>query len=89
MHNIFYFKNGYEIDFVLVSGNTVVELIQVSADISSPRTFNREINALIRGSNELHCNNLTLITLNKDEEYNSEKNNISITSIINWLLNFE
>lgn len=89
LHNIFYFKNGYEIDFVLVSGNTVVELIQVSADISSPKTFNREINALIRGSNELHCNNLTLITLNKDEEYNSEKNNISITSIINWLLNFE
>lgn len=88
LHDVFYFKNGYEIDFVLVSGNTIVELIQVSADISSPRTFNREVNALVRASSELGCNQLTLITLNEEQVYNSDTKTINITSIMHWLLNF-
>lgn len=88
LHDVFYFKNGYEIDFVLVSGNTIVELIQVSADISSPRTFNREVNALVRASSELGCNQLTLITLNEDREYISEYSSVNIISIINWLIEF-
>ncbi len=89
LQNIFYFKNGYEIDFVLVSGNTIVELIQVSADISSPRTYNREVNALVRASNELGCKQLTLITLNEKQVYNSDTKTINIISIMNWLLNFQ
>ncbi len=88
LNNVFYFKNGYEIDFVLVSGNIIVELIQVSADISSPRTFNREVNALVRASSELGCNQLTLITLNEDREYISEYSSVNIISIINWLIEF-
>lgn len=88
LNDIYYFKNGYEIDFVLVNGNKVVELIQVSTDISSPKTFNREINGLIRASTELGCTKLTLITLNEDREYNSEQSSVNIISIINWLIEF-
>ena len=85
LNDVYYYKNGYEVDFVLVSDNKVVELIQVSVDISAQKTFNRETNALFRGSKALHCNNLTLITLNENRKYTSDNQTINIVSILNWL----
>jgi predicted AAA+ superfamily ATPase len=82
---VYYYKNGYEIDFVLVSDNKVVELIQVSADISAQTTFTREINALFRAASKLRCNNLTLITLNDDRIYTVDNQIIHIVSILKWL----
>jgi len=85
LNDVYYYKNGYEVDFVLVSDNKVVELIQVSIDISAQKTFNREINALIRASEELHCSNLTLITLNENRTYTLNNLTINIVSVLNWL----
>ena len=85
LNDVYYFKNGYEVDFVLVSDNKVVELIQVSVDISAQKTFNREVNALIRASEELRCNRLTLITLNEDRTYITDNQTINIVSVLNWL----
>ena len=85
LNDVYYYKNSYEIDFVLVSGNKVVELIQVAADISAPKTFNRETNALLRAAEELHCYNLTLITLNENRVYPAEKQVINIISVLKWL----
>ena len=85
LNNVYYYKNSYEIDFVLVSGNKVVELIQVAADISAPKTFNREANALLRAAEELHCNNLTLITLNDNKIYTANNQTINIVSVLKWL----
>ena len=85
LNDVYYYKNGYEVDFVLVSDNKVVELIQVSVDISAQKTFNREVNALFRAGAELRCNNLTLITLNEDRTYKVDNQNINIVSVLNWL----
>ena len=85
LNDVYYYKKSYEIDFVLASGNKVVELIQVAADISAQKTFNRETNALLRAAKELHCDNLTLITLNEDRTYTTENKTINIISILNWL----
>jgi len=85
LNDVYYHKNGYEIDFVLVANNKVVELIQVSVDISSQKTFNREVNALFRAAKELRCNNLTLITLNEDRTYTVDSQSINIVSILKWL----
>jgi len=85
LNDVYYFKNGYEIDFVLVSDNKVVELIQVSVDISAQKTFNRETNALFRAADELRCNNLTLITLNENRIYTIDNQTINIISILKWL----
>lgn len=84
-NDIYYYKNGYEIDFVLCNNNKVVELIQVSTDISVVKTFNRETNALLRASESLQCNNLTLITLNENRMLNINGKSINIISIIDWL----
>jgi predicted AAA+ superfamily ATPase len=85
LNDIYYYKNGYEIDFVLVADNKIVELIQVSADISAQKTFNRETNALFRAAMELQCNNLTLITPNEDRTYSANNQTINVVSILKWL----
>ena len=85
LNDVYYYKNGFEIDFVLVSDNRVVELIQVSADISAQRTFNRETNALFRAAIEFNCNKLTLITLNENREHSGVDRTVNIVSILKWL----
>jgi len=85
LNDVYYYKNGYEVDFVLASDNKVVELIQVSVDISAQKTFNREVNALFRAGTELRCNNLTLITLNENRTYVVDNQTINIVSVLNWL----
>ena len=85
LNDVYYYKNNHEVDFVLASENKVVELIQVSVDISAQKTFNREVNALLRASEELRCNNLTLITLSEDRTYTADNQTINIVSILNWL----
>jgi predicted AAA+ superfamily ATPase len=85
LNDVYYHKNGYEIDFVLCNDNSVVELIQVSVDISATKTFNRETNALLRASGELRCNNLTLITLNENKTLTIDNKTINVISIFDWL----
>ena len=85
LNDVYYYKNSYEIDFVLCNDNSIVELIQVSADISAQKTFNRETNALFRAATELRCNNLTLITLNENRTYIVDNQTINIVSILKWL----
>lgn len=85
-YDIFYYREQYEIDFVVCEGNKVRELIQVSADISSTRTYNRETTALCKASTGLRCEKLTLITLNENRVVEVEGHTIKIIPIIDWLL---
>ena len=85
LNDVYYYKNGCEVDFVLHNDNTVVELIQVSADVSATKTFKREVNALLRAAEALRCSNLTLITLNDSGTFSADGKTINITSIIDWL----
>ncbi|MDR1879490.1 MAG: ATP-binding protein [Tannerellaceae bacterium] len=87
--DIFYYREQYEIDFVICDGNRVKELIQVSADISSAKTYNREVTALYKAAGELSCENLTLITMNENRTVSNEKHTIKIRPIIDWLLQEE
>lgn len=85
-YDIFYYREQYEIDFIVCEGNKVRELIQVSVDISSTKTYNRETTALCKASASLKCENLTLITLNEDRIVEIEGHTIKIIPIIDWLL---
>lgn len=64
---LFYYRsrNDKEIDFVTRTGNKVEQLIQVCYDLSSPKTVNREIDALIDCAEEFHCDNLIIVTYNE------------------------
>jgi hypothetical protein len=61
--SLFYWKspqNG-EVDFVIKDGLHISRLIQVCSDISNPKTLKREMRALIKASQELHCDDLLLL----------------------------
>lgn len=85
---LFYYHTatGKEVDFVTKKGTSVGELIQVSYDITRPKTRQREMDALVTASEELKCNNLTLITWDSDETTIYKGKDIRIVSAKNWFL---
>jgi predicted AAA+ superfamily ATPase len=84
-NDVFFYKNGYEIDFVLAEDGKVKELIEVSADISAVKTFNRETAALLKGANLFKCNKLTLITMDENRTYSAANKEINIVSVLEWM----
>ena len=73
-----------ECDFVVCEGNTVVQAIQVSYDISSPKTRSREIAGLLLANRLTKCTNLLLLT---DHEFADEEHNglhIAIRPVYAW-----
>lgn len=61
---LFYYRtrNDKEIDFVIRKGTKVEQLIQVCYDMTSEKTRKRELDALVEAAEELHCDNLLVIT---------------------------
>lgn len=76
---LFYYRtrNDKEIDFVTRKGSKVEQLIQVCYDISSDKTRKRELDALVEATEELHCDNLLVITNSQDEKIEWKDNQIS------------
>lgn len=73
-----------ECDFVVCEGDTVVQAIQVSYDISSPKTRSREIAGLLLANRLTKCTNLLLLT---DHEFADEEHNglhIAIRPVYAW-----
>lgn len=86
--SLFYYrtKADREIDFVTKEGSRVSELIQVSYDISAPKTRERELRALYDASAELRCDKLTLVTWDTDEQAEYREKPITIVSARKWFL---
>lgn len=84
--DVFYYKEkSFECDFVVADGVRILELIQVSYDISSQKTRRREINGLIKTAKTLHCSNLTLITFSSSEEIETYGFKIKVIGASDWL----
>ena len=86
---LFYYRTSgdKEIDFVTRKGRTVTSLIQVSYDVSGPKSRKRELDALVKASGELRCDNLLLITWDRDESISVNGKTIRVVSAKNWFLN--
>lgn len=85
--DVFYYRDqSFEIDFVIAQNGVVKQLIQVSYDISSPKTLRRELNALIKGSRKFSCHDLLLINMTLDEEQHIGDETIRIVPAVKWLL---
>ena len=85
---IYYWKNFQqeEIDFVIKEGLKIKQLIQVCYDLSDEKTKQRELKALLKGSKELKCNNLLIITNNYEGEEKVEGRIIKHLPLWRWLL---
>ena len=84
--DVFYHKDGYEIDFVVVDKTKILELIQVTYKMDTAKTRNRELGGLAKGYAQFKCDKLTLISLNErgEEEYGGVK--IKKVTVVDWLL---
>ena len=86
---LFYYRtrNDKEIDFVTRKGTKVEQLIQVCYDMTSEKTRKRELDALVEAAEELHCDNLLIITNSSDGKFKWKDMKyefaIHVTSIIN------
>ena len=86
-YDIYYHKtDSYEVDFVVCHRATVIELVQVSYDISSEKTLNRETSALVKAGISLKCDKLTLVTAYEERELEVEGHNINVSAAYKWLL---
>lgn len=73
-----------ECDFVVCDGNKVLQCIQVSYDISSPKTLKREINGLLLAQKLTKCNNMLLLTDHESGELEKNGICISIKPVYEW-----
>jgi len=84
-----YFKDNFEVDFVLKQGTRIKQLIQVCYDIEDFSTREREIKGLLKASKELKCKNLLCITWDYEGVEAIERKKIKFLPLWKWLLNFK
>ena len=79
-------RTGAETDFVIRRGNTVMEAIQVSWDISDPKTYSRETRGLATCAKELKAKKATILTNAPRGSVKLNGVNIEIKPLIDWLM---
>ena len=87
--DVYYYKpttRSKEVDFVVCNRNRPVELIQVAYDIEKEKALNRETSAMLKASQDLKCNNLTLVAFSPTRDVEVDGAKIHIVSAIDWLL---
>lgn len=83
---VFYYKEkSFEVDFLVAKNGMVQELIQVSYQITSEKTRQREINGLVQGAKKFNCRKLTLITFNTEEVVEKDNETIHVVPATQWL----
>jgi len=85
---IYYWKDYQqkEVDFVIKDGKSIALLIQVT-NISSKREIGeRELDSLLRASEELRCNNLLVITYDYEDEEKISGKTIRFVPLWKWLI---
>ena len=87
--NIFYYKtkNNLEVDFLVYNEINRSQLIQVSWSIADPKTKEREVNALIKASQETTIVNCWILTHSETETIQANQLTIRVIPIYQWLLN--
>lgn len=89
--SLLYWKSpqNEEVDFVVKEGLQISRLIQVCSDISNPKTLKREMRALMKASQELHCDELLLLNDSVDRtemfRWQDAERQIRLMPLWQWL----
>jgi uncharacterized protein len=86
--DIFYYKNGQEVDFVYMSKGKP-NLINVSHDIDDSETYQREVNGLFAAMKQLKLKESLLITDYQEKNEIIEDTLIHIVPLWKWLVKNE
>ena len=86
-YEIFFYKDRRrEIDFVCVRGGRVVKLVQVSYEMSSEKTRERELSALFDMGRAFKCSDLLVVTDHDSEMVERDGLKVRVVDIVTWLL---
>ncbi len=84
-NDIYYLgERSGECDFIVCHENRVLQAIQVSYDISNPKTKNREITGLELAKSRTGCTNLLLLTDHEYEDINKNGVIIKVRPFYEW-----
>ena len=88
---IYYFKTsqGYEVDFLIKQNENITHLIQVSYQLSEPKTKKRELRSLVKAADELKYSKdlkLQLLTMDATSHEIIDGKSIEIINVLEWLL---
>ncbi|MGA1820001.1 MAG: ATP-binding protein [Thermoplasmatota archaeon] len=78
--------SGKEVDFVMKMGGRVISLIQACYDPKSENAGQREVQALLKASEELNCSDLRMITWDSEEVMEIEGKRIEVLPIWRYLI---
>lgn len=85
---LFYYqtRSGNEVDFLVRQGARNVELIQVTQNMESLKTRDREIRSLAQAARELNVKRLTIITMEAEDRIRQADCEINVVPCWKWLL---
>ncbi|MBI5193901.1 MAG: ATP-binding protein [Nitrospirae bacterium] len=83
--NIYYVKGRYEVDFYYISGGEE-HLLNVSYDLESPATREREIRGLTEAMKKFSIKEGSIVTAENKETIKNEDGTIHIVPLWEWLL---
>jgi len=78
--------SGKETDFVIRTGITTSELIQVTLETTSPKTLKREMSGILAAARDLSCSQLTVLTGNETWEKSDDGLTVRALPVWKWLL---
>ncbi|MGB9741497.1 MAG: ATP-binding protein [Candidatus Bathyarchaeia archaeon] len=85
---IFYWRDntGKEVDFI-IREKEIKQLIQVTYASDISEIGKREIESIIKASNQVNCNNLTIITWDYEDEKQHVNKKLNFTPFWKWAVN--
>jgi predicted AAA+ superfamily ATPase len=85
---IFYWQDykKREVDFVIMQGRDIQELIQVCDRIDDFRAKERETRALVNASEQLKCDKLSVLTFDYEKEENINGKKVIFKPLWKWLI---
>ena len=84
--DIYYFEGKNECDFIIKSGRTITQAIQVADSLSEPKTRKREIEGLLSAMDFFDLKKGCIITSDTEEHLNKDNKHITIIPFWKWSL---
>jgi predicted AAA+ superfamily ATPase len=84
---IYYYKTsgGFEVDFAVKKGRTIVKLVQVVSSLNNKTVKDREVRALLEASKELGTKNVLILTEEDEDVIKANGIKIEVKPIYKWL----
>ena len=84
--DIYYFEGKNECDFIIKSGRTITQAIQVADSLSEPKTRKREIEGLFSAMDFFDLKKGCIITSDTEEHLKKDNKHIIIIPFWKWSL---